>query len=608
MAEIVFDATTAAPVQPYSCGECRVRKSKCNRRVPCSNCQHKKLSCVYGHTRKPKRQKRRHMNSRIADPPSSAGTDCQDDAIDTNVSWNHSGDDHDFQNIFGSIAMGTRSPDLDLDAAIAALPASEWTLAWPEMGLEEAGPQILELPFPELQIKNTICRYLYQIHPSTPFFSASFLLDGVKNHRHRTDRAFAAMVVALCAFTNSHFGDDSLPISPMDSISQALRLYQDPDLGEAPSVESLVACMFISGALWQLGKHAAAWLRLQEAINLAKLLRLSELEYDNVLDASSWDNTARIYLGLSVMDRVYASSFPHSPSLPPVPSSLLQRFSEKGLAAQTVESFNESRHDSALRLLVHFFGCIDRGLASCLRGECGSVFGFPSSCTRLSHEKAVQILRDAANIDIDAWRHLEDVPFDPTTPTLKAKLEAVGMTVGVSSNENEHADVLLTCYWVQHRLWNLALIHGYIGSSEEVDCPELSFKYCVELSARALGLLKKFSILSWESHEQGVAEKCFGIASIFLIAATQLTEQDMTRHSSQRRRNPCTLPFGSTSNAGIVPPRPSHTAEEDLLEIANGFMGFFALFKGGRHPYHKEYMSALHSFMESMRIYCHSGA
>jgi hypothetical protein len=61
------------------------------------------------------------------------------------------------------------------------------------------------------------------------------------------------------------------------------------------------------------------------------------------------------------------------------------------------------------------------------------------------------------------------------------------------------------------------------------------------------------------------------------------------------------LPFGSTPNE-FVPPPLSQTRTDDLIEIANGFMGFFSLFKGGRHPYHKEYMSALHSFMATVRI------
>ncbi|KAL3488635.1 hypothetical protein BJX62DRAFT_239856 [Aspergillus germanicus] len=145
--------------------------------------------------------------------------------MDINISWDHSGDD--FQNIFDSIALGTTSPDLDLDAAIAALPASDWACAWPETGLGETEPQILELPFADSQIKNALSRYLYQSHLSTQFFSASFLLDGMKNHRHRTDRAFAGMVIALCAFTYSHFGDDNTAASSMDAISQALQLHQD---------------------------------------------------------------------------------------------------------------------------------------------------------------------------------------------------------------------------------------------------------------------------------------------------------------------------------------------------------------------------------------------
>lgn len=207
------------------------------------------------------------------------------------------------------------------------------------------------------------------------------------------------------------------------------------------------------------------------------------------------------------MRRVYASSLGYSLSFPPVSPSFLQRFSHIRSKVQESEIVNERKHVSALRLLVHTFGCIDEEIFSCFQGECGSVFDNPSSCSRTSREKILHLLRDTSRIDLISWRHIKDKPADPATPTLKTELESAGMSVDVTLSENEHADVLLTCYWVQNRLWNIALTHGYLTPTPEADAPELSFQFAVGLAERSLDLFKRFSIRSWESHGEGVVSK-----------------------------------------------------------------------------------------------------
>lgn len=183
------------------------------------------------------------------------------------------------------------------------------------------------------------------------------------------------------------------------------------------------------------------------------------------------------------------------------------------MRAQECEIVDESKHVSALRLLVHSFGRVDEGILSCLQGECGSVFDGPSLCSRTSREQIQQLLRDTATIDSDLWRNLKDRSPVPATSTFRAALETVGLSIDVSLSENEHADVLLTCYWVQMRLWNIALTHGYLSpmsSAVEAATPELSFQYAVDLATRTTDLFKRFSIRSWESHGEGVVSMLTG--------------------------------------------------------------------------------------------------
>lgn len=223
--------------------------------------------------------------------------------MDDSVIWDSLVDGLVTQDATDPFTIETCSPGFNFDAVLTPPSAPGWEFGGPEVALKETDIHPLELPFSEAEINRTISRYLYQIHPSMPFFSASFLLDGLKLYRHQHDPAFAAMVIAICAFTHAHSQDADMGPSATGSIALSLRLHQDTDLGESPTVEDLLTSMFISGVLWRTGKEAAAWLRLQEAINLARLLHLPDLEHDNTLDVKTWDNRARIYLGLGVIDR-----------------------------------------------------------------------------------------------------------------------------------------------------------------------------------------------------------------------------------------------------------------------------------------------------------------
>ena len=80
--------------------------------------------------------------------------------------------------------------------------------------------------------------------------------------------------------------------------------------------------------------------------------------------------------------------------------------------------------------------------------------------------------------------------------------------------KNEHGDVLLTCLWLQNRLWHLALTHGLLAFSNH--CPILRLDFAVKLAEQTLEVCKSFRISSFEGHGQGLVSSLFTLSSHML--------------------------------------------------------------------------------------------
>ena len=151
-------------------------------------------------------------------------------------------------------------------------------------------------------IERLLETYISQINPSMPVVRPAVLRTGLSTGRHLRERDFAACLLAVCAFVSlqSHAATRSAPLAKQ-FLTKAVSLYNTVNLGESPSIETALACFLIFGSLWTLGLDNAAWLRLQEAINLARLLKVDQLhllEQDNY-----WQSKMQLYLGLIVVER-----------------------------------------------------------------------------------------------------------------------------------------------------------------------------------------------------------------------------------------------------------------------------------------------------------------
>ncbi|KAG4418944.1 hypothetical protein IFR04_007891 [Cadophora malorum] len=377
-------------------------------------------------------------------------------------------------------------------------------------------------------------------------------------------------------------------LTPSDFLRETIALRRSRDVDENPTLECVVADIHIFGALELLGKKNAAWLKLQEAITLAEILDLTNPNNRYDYDSKCWERKSRLHICLVIIERAYTFGQWRRISVPNVPPRILQKFSQLSLQDDILEDETEGNNLSVLNLMAKTFDCLEGDLVYCWDGSCDIQHG--RKCHKLSSERILGLLRRVPGPDHQDWLRLAK---------FREKKLAQKKDSSADSDENERGDVLLTCLWVLNRLWHLALIHGHV--SPDSPSRELRPSFSVWLASEALAVVKSFTINGLELHGEGLAQKMFHIASDFLQTTsrplgigtvesgvrldTQSGDEVGTLH--QRAQNCIDSTFDpdqeiACGNELVI----SHSN----TDIANGFLGFFALFKNGKHAYLQDYL------------------
>lgn len=445
--------------------------------------------------------------------------------------------------------------------------------------------------------------YLRQLHPSTPLFEASDVLDGLNKGRYRTDFHFGAMILGLCTFTLvqrqepniSLLSNDTL--TPLDFLRETIALRRSREVDENPTLECVLADLYIFGTLELLGQKNAAWLKLQEAITLAEILDLTNPNHRYDYGSKEWEKQSRLHVCLVIIERAYTFGQWRRISVPNVPPRILQKFSQLSLQEDILKDETELNNLSVLNLMAKSFECLEADLVYCWDGSCDIQNG--QKCHKLSSERILGLLRRVPGPDHQDWLRLAE----------SREKKAAQKDHSGDSDENERGDVLLTCLWVLNRLWHLALIHGHI--SQDNSARELRPSFSVWLASEVLAIIKSFTINGLELHGEGLGQKIFHIASDFLHTAFH-------PHSINNMEKGILLGSRSEHDVGLSHQRVQHstsTASDSDQErvngnepaislsntdIANGFLGFFALFKNGKHPYLQNYLGIYKQSISSL--------
>ncbi|KAL5331389.1 hypothetical protein ACEPPN_000919 [Leptodophora sp. 'Broadleaf-Isolate-01'] len=447
--------------------------------------------------------------------------------------------------------------------------------------------------------------YLRQIHPSIPFFKTADVLDGIKELRYRSDRNFGLMVLALCTSTLLQPQEPNLSLLSGDVLTasnfleETLALRRCKDIDENPTLDSLLTDIYLFVCFDILGQKNAAWMKLQEAITASEVLELANSDVLYVSDPKEWEKRNRLYLCLVIAERSYVFGRWRRISVPAVPQRVLERFSRLSLRADFRNDLPESRNISVLYMMAETFGGLESDLLQCWNGNCKIQHN--RRCDKISSQRILGLLRRVPGPGHKDWLHIARSQAEQSSEK-QGQLGSSGHAF-----RNDQGDVLLTCLWIMSRLFRLALQHGHV-SSGNTDW-ELQPSFPIIIARMCLDIIKSYTISGLELHGEGLAEKMFDVASEFIRTAyPEQGEGAVMLSNFARQIEPVELQdyyalFASNDDQSMNAAIGSTTCQNSFnatftsegthlsnFDIANGFLGFFALFRNGQHEHLQSYI------------------
>ncbi|KAL2062344.1 hypothetical protein VTL71DRAFT_6610 [Oculimacula yallundae] len=386
-------------------------------------------------------------------------------------------------------------------------------------------------------------------------------------------------------------------LEPSDFRRELLILHKRKELDDSPNLEILLTDIYLFMILELLGQKNAAWLKLQEVITMSEILNLFSPSESYAVGSAEWEKRNRLYLFLMIGERSYTFGKWYRLTVPTVPKHLLRGFSQLQHLGDITTKKSENRNISVLHLLSESFSCLEPDLVECWDNKCLDI----EPCKKLRSERVLSLIRKVPNPDHKHWKQL----VLQNTEHAHREAELPMPPEGV---QNQQGDVLLTCLWVSSRLWRIAFHHGHVSNKNVAS--ELRSAYLFNLAQTTLDTIKSFTIRSLETHSKGLGEKIFEIASVFVHVAFTWepdAEEDWRPnshvHSTQEQHNTevarevfdvsigdrsVTLDSQNSGSIGSI--TTSNPSRISRFDIANGFLGFFALFQNGKSGYLEPHM------------------
>lgn len=289
-------APPSNPILKQACDNCRKRKIKCSRELPCDKCQRLLLSCSYSDVLRRKGPKFRTLYPLAPIHPlsnrnESAREQQYADKDKFAVSSNYQ---------FGSPASSAfgeadaQFGQQDISDTLSQLPPPELvsspdsTNSTAESAIGQALPHARRLsPHILLAHVNVYLKYLF---PIMPVVRGEELCVDCQHPERLSPRRYA-FLASLCAATHIQLkldGANPIPASvrlqSMDDLhslvsgdkllSEAVRARQECDIVEDISIETLLTSFFLFGSYGNLDKQSHAWFYLCQATSMAFSLGL----------------------------------------------------------------------------------------------------------------------------------------------------------------------------------------------------------------------------------------------------------------------------------------------------------------------------------------------
>ncbi|KAF5631101.1 transcription activator amyR [Fusarium tjaetaba] len=525
MNQVVFDSSLGCAVQTRSCDHCFHRKIKCDRRTPCAPCQENRVECQYERPRK----KRRYIRPASDDPDVNSRVSSERQ----NVLYEDRGDWMPVQTV--DVSTPTQAQQLDSECvnnstqlttvSPVQLETEYWDLGMGEcffyptnlFGLVDLPPSMPSFPLnipqspslclsPPLQhvssqngvldrllddstIPQLIDVFLERLQQSMPFFTRSYLHQNIARQRHLQDRSFGSLVQAICSLVLLQ------PVQSQEKrswpnrearadahLALAVNLHSQSDLGQSPTLETIMTSVFLFACQFCKGNFDAARFRLREAAALAEVMNLDKPESYGRIGDTEKQRRLRTLISLTIIERIYSVQRDYIPA-----TKLLSRNKLRELQNAIASSHDRGESENIIAMecisnMLEQVDFIDPDIIKCWKGFC--------------------------------WE--EEAPTHVTRSTILTLLRRYRIPPqfsGLSGIDThaQHADILVTRHWIRIKLWSLANSHGYVEALS--DDEEFRHEYAVTIASEALDTCLQFQMTSLEVHGIGLADSSSSLSS-----------------------------------------------------------------------------------------------
>ncbi|KAF5596682.1 transcription activator amyR [Fusarium pseudocircinatum] len=527
MNQVVFDSSLGCAVQTRSCDHCFHRKIKCDRRTPCAPCQDNQIECQYERPRK----KRRY----IRPAPDDLDVNSRGSSERLNGLYEDRGDWMPVETV--DVSTPTQAQQLDsarvnnsTDTQLTTvspvqLETEYWDLGMGEcffyptslFGLVDLPPSMQSFPLnipespriclsPPLQhlsshngvldrllddstIPELIDVFIERLQQSMPFFTRSYLHQNIARQRHLQDRSFGSLVQAICSLVLLQ------PVQSQEKrswpnrearadahLALAVNLHSQSDLGQSPTLETIMTSVFLFACQFCKGNFDAARFRLREAAALAEVMNLDKPESYGRIGDTEKQRRLRTLISLTIIERIYSVQRDYIPA-----TKLLSRNKLQELQNAIASSHDRGESENIIAMecisnMLEQVDFIDPDIIKCWKGFC--------------------------------WE--EEAPTHVTKSTILALLRRYRILPqfsGLSGIDThaQHADILVTRHWIRIKLWSLANSDGYVEALS--DDEEFRHEYAVTIASEALDTCLQFQMTSLEVHGIGLVEKLSDLAT-----------------------------------------------------------------------------------------------
>ncbi|WKT53533.1 hypothetical protein QSH57_004095 [Fusarium oxysporum f. sp. vasinfectum] len=412
--------------------------------------------------------------------------------------------------------------------------------------------------------------FLERLQQSMPFFTRSFLLQNIASQRHVHDRSFGSLVQAICSLVllQPVQSQEKRPWPNREAradahLALAVNLHSQADLGQSPTLETIMTSVFLFACQFCKGNYDAARFRLREAAVLAEVMNLDKPESYGQIGDTEKQRRLRTLISLTIIERIYSVQRDYIPG-----TKLLSRNKLQELQNAIASSDDRGESENIIAMegissMLEQVDFIDPDIIKCWKGFCWG----EESPTHVTRSTILTLLR--------RYR----IPPQFSGPS------------GIDTHA-QHADILVTRHWMRIKLWSLASSHGYVeGLSDD---EEFRNEYALTIASEALDTCFQFEMTSLEVHGVGLVEKLSDIAT---CAALQVNESCAALSPNQEYSIHADLRDPNTN--GILPQEDSPNSRSSsghvingAEEMLNGYLSLFASFRRGKHPFLKPHREA----------------